>query len=246
MIKNEYVDYLSGASFEPRKSFTFELDGGSLYREDLIVKIVNGASVLHVGFCDHLAHLDEKMENDTWTHAIIGRAASKIYGVDINNDAVEHLRSKGISDIYCCDITNSLPSELESIIRFDYLILGEVLEHIPNPQKFLADIKKVLGSRIGKIIITCPNAFSFSNCLFSMFGIERINTDHRFWFSPFTLSKIATDAGYFVEKVSTTQLCRPASALGILSNLLVRAIPGKRDTLVLICNANAPTKSENV
>lgn len=78
---------------------------------------------------------------------------------------------------------------------WDYLLLLDVLEHIPNPIFFLENVKQRLSKNSSKIIITVPNAFSIGNFFLTFLSKECINTDHYFWFTPFTLAKVCVEAG---------------------------------------------------
>ncbi|GHV66149.1 hypothetical protein AGMMS49928_00120 [Spirochaetia bacterium] len=51
-----------------------------------------------------------------------------------------------------------MPKELENE-KFDYAILGEVVEHVNDPVFFLKNIKENLKDGVEKIIITVPYAF---------------------------------------------------------------------------------------
>jgi hypothetical protein len=83
--------------------------------------------------------------------------------------------------------------------KWDYIVAGEVLEHIDDPVMFLKAIREKYGACTERIIITVPNALSYTNFRFALRNIEMINSDHRFWFTPFTLLKVATQAGIVVE-----------------------------------------------
>jgi len=48
---------------------------------------------------------------------------------------------------------------------------------------------------------------------------EVINSDHRFWFTPYTITKILVSAGYSPENISYSNLCRLNT-----SELVVRKI----------------------
>ena len=51
-----------------------------------------------------------------------------------------------------------------------------------------------------KLIITVPNAFSLENLFFTLSKKECINSDHRYWFSPYTIAKICTLAEIEIEE----------------------------------------------
>jgi hypothetical protein len=49
--------------------------------------------------------------------------------------------------------------------------------------------------------LTAPNPWNRTSKKFLKKNIEIINTDHKYWFTPYTLSKILYEAGYKVEEI---------------------------------------------
>jgi 2-polyprenyl-3-methyl-5-hydroxy-6-metoxy-1,4-benzoquinol methylase len=134
-------------------------------------------------------------------------ACERCVGIDINEEAVNFVRDElQFEDVYMCDI---LKDDITAIIgddRFDYLILGEVLEHTDDPVNFLATLAAKTSGRVGRYLITVPNAFSFANLQSTWKSREYINSDHRYWFTPYTLAKVTARAGLEVEELG---LCGP-------------------------------------
>ena len=62
-------------------------------------------------------------------------------------------------------------------------------------------IKTNYGDCFDNIIITVPNAFWLQNLRFAFRTREGINTDHRHWFSPFTLLKHLRTAGFMATDI---------------------------------------------
>ncbi|MCK4533155.1 methyltransferase domain-containing protein [bacterium] len=76
---------------------------------------------------------------------------SKLYGIDISKKAIEECEKKGIS----AKQGNICDRELiKSLKKFDYLILADVIEHIPNPEEILIALKDKFNKGI---IISLPN-----------------------------------------------------------------------------------------
>ena len=116
-------------------------------------------------------------------------------GVDINKDAIEYVNSNSFakSPVYFADITDKGSFSAVPQNKFDYVLLGEIVEHVDNPGDFLSRMKTVVNAE--KCIITVPNAFSFLRKKKYSKGIEGINSDHRYWFSPYTIAKVMQKAG---------------------------------------------------
>ena len=116
---------------------------------------------------------------------------------------------------------------------WDLVIIGEVLEHIDNPVHYLRSIREKYKEFAKQLVITVPNAFSLKNMLCSFKGIELINTDHRYWFSPYTLAKVGARAGFTVDYFS---LCQYYNGEVWWKKNLVSRFPMLRDNLVMTLN----------
>ena len=97
----------------------------------------------------------------------------KVFGVDPDKN-VEIISNKLSLNVYI----GSIHENLFSNIKFDLIILNQVLEHIPNPNKLLKEISNKL-SQNGQIIISTPNVGSFYR---KLFGTSWIN-----WHIPYHL-----------------------------------------------------------
>jgi len=163
-------------------------------RITFLENVVEGKKIIHVGFCDHIPLLEKKISNNTWVHARLVNKSKKCIGVDTDKSAVNIIREKyNIDNIFAVDIINEMFDEI-STDQWDYILLGEILEHVDNPVDFLNQIKKRYGKYIREIIITVPNALRYENYTYGLKNIEFINSDHRYWFTPYTISKVMFQA----------------------------------------------------
>ncbi len=90
-------------------------------------------------------------------------------GIDISREAVERTQKRGIEAIEA-DI---MKFKLENLGKFDYIIMSEIIEHLPNPERILLDLKKIAK----KIIITTPNvAFILFRLRLFFFGNFPVTT----------------------------------------------------------------------
>lgn len=87
---------------------------------------------------------------------------TKFSGVDVYAQ-----RPKGFS-YTAADITTRLPYRTG---QFDCVVIGEVIEHVPNTDHVLREINRVL-KRGGTLLITTPNLVSWFNRLLVPFGIQ--------------------------------------------------------------------------
>ncbi|MEX0741590.1 MAG: hypothetical protein WD079_02255, partial [Phycisphaeraceae bacterium] len=69
-------------------------------------------------------------------------------------------------------------------------------------------------------------------------GCELINTDHRYWFTPYTLGKVAVEAGLMPREV---RMCRNGivKRRSIMKNRLMRRRPLNRGGILLIADLGA-------
>lgn len=159
------------------------------------------ASLIDVGCAGHLRNIDNQIKSGTWLHGELDSLVNINYGIDINERACIHLRENyGRSDIIAGDITKDI-KRIKEFIRggTDYILLADVIEHLENPIEFLRIIG--INGYAKKIVITVPNAFHFVNLWFAVKNSEVINSDHKFWFTPFTLMKCCKEAGIIIEEI---------------------------------------------
>lgn len=203
MVHEQLFPFLDGEKFHNGLVLNTPDKPGAKQLEALTV-LLQGKSVIHVGCADHLSFIDQKRMAGTWMHDNLLKFTRRCLGVDINEQAVAYLTGKlGYKDIILHDLTSpSLPEEICSQ-KWDYLFMGDVLEHIDNPVEFLAKIHGLYKDRVGEIVVSVPNAFSFQNAYFILRCQECINTDHRYWFSVFTLAKVMVRAGFRPKMYAT-------------------------------------------
>ena len=83
--------------------------------------------------------------------------ASEVVGIEFDKKMAKEA-SKHNSKIFCGDLNNNefLESFLNFNYTFDYILFGDILEHLLEPQKVLTVLKTLLN-KYGKIIISLPN-----------------------------------------------------------------------------------------
>lgn len=182
--------FLSGREFSSGHRFQI----GRARREgrnDLITRLARGRRVLHVGCADHAPLIEEKRKQGTYLHDALTQVAEHVVGLDTNEAALEDMRRLGLTGLYH-------PSYLPSDLAFDLIVAADVIEHVGDVDSFL----RSLHVHDCEILVTTPNALRMANRL--SWRSELVNTDHRYWFSPYTLSKAIREAGYEVTNVSYT------------------------------------------
>ncbi|WP_448516113.1 glycosyltransferase [Pseudothermotoga sp.] len=221
------MPYLSGEKF----SSSFEISLWNmpyLDRISFLEKKCRGKNVAHIGFADHKDLIMKKLQNNVWLHKRLLEVCNVCYGIDIDCQAVEFVRNTlGISNVYCLDLINEdLPYEV-SKNHFDYVLLPEVIEHLDDPVLFLKEIRRKFIDIAERIIVTVPNAFRLLNFHLAMKNSEGINTDHRYWFTPYTILKLIVRAGFEPEELFMADLYPSGSDLP-------SKIPILREDIILI------------
>lgn len=83
--------------------------------------------------------------------------ASEVLGVDVSAEAIQHAQNnfggEGVS--FRCAAAEDLPHLLAGQ-GFDLIVSLETIEHLQDPERFLADLRQALNPG-GCIIISCPN-----------------------------------------------------------------------------------------
>ena len=230
------LDFSSGLSLDIAKKENHILD-----RICILEKLSKDKKIIHLGCCDHIPLIQKKIENNIWLHSRLCNSSKRCVGIDINEDGINYLKNYlGYEDVLCGNIIE----EEFNIIKeehWDYMIIGEILEHVDNPCLFLSGIQKKYHGVVDKLVITVPNALSYQNMKHTFSNKEYINTDHRYWFTPYTLGKIVTLAGMKVEKFF---FCVPfprsngvfyyINPKSILFDFIYKHYPSTRETLLMV------------
>jgi len=241
---NEQINkYLEGNSFS--SGLIVDIDTYGDYNTDrfsILEKLSQGKNIVHLGCVDHLQIINSKIERNLWLHSRLCNKAKRCLGVDINQEGVNYVKNTlGYKDVICLDILMEERNMIQNN-KWNYMVMGEILEHVDNPCLFLKAIKEKYEGCIERLIITVPNAFSWQNVKYSFLDRECINSDHRYWFTPYTLAKILSQAGIEVEEF---WLCNPSDSYhkgiskivhirSFMRKILLGRYPLMRQTLVMV------------
>jgi hypothetical protein len=218
--------HLDGSTFSNAHRFDLRNTGRAPRRVERLVDLCRNKKVLHVGCCDHLDLIRGKVAQGVYLHQNLCAVASRCVGMDISEPGVTLLHELGFPEVYT---PNHVPQD-----DYDICLLADVIEHVGDVVSFL---KSMQPYRFKTLVVATPNAFRLRNFLSSG---ELINTDHRYWFTPYTLCKVLTDAGYTPQQV---ELCHSdyVSRKGALAARVLDFLPKYRDTLIVSADlARAP------
>lgn len=127
---------------------------------------------------------------------------SCLYGVEINRRAAEiadHIAKVRVDNIENCDL------EFDDV-RFDYIILGDVLEHLHEPEKVLNYCNCLLKNE-GKIVASIPNLMHYTvmhnliNGDFTYKDTGLLDKTHIHMFTFNEIMRMFVATGYQVETV---------------------------------------------
>ncbi len=195
------LDYLKGRKFSNSLNVTIDYNQPIPDRIRFLAELSKGKRILHLGCLDHLPLIDAKVAKRQWLHKELTEAASQCLGIDINREAMDYVKEKyGLDNVLLRDITGPVIPEI-SDKTWDFAILGELLEHIDNPVSYLREIRQKYQHAIEKIILTVPNVLTEQSFAAARRSSELINSDHRYWFSPYTIAKVMLQAGMELDEI---------------------------------------------
>jgi len=193
-IDRKIKEFINGQKFSNGEKFVNNENYAETSRTEILKDICKGKDIIHLGCLDHVELIEEKRKKNIWLHQILLDSAKSCIGIDINEAGILYVKNQlKIKDIYYADIVKEPMKEITTK-KWDYIILGEILEHTDNPVFFLNRIKELYHNNIDKIIITVPNVLSYATFNYLKGNTEFINTDHRYWFTGYTLLKVVNQA----------------------------------------------------
>ena len=236
-LKADVIPYLNGEKFSNglMVEFDFESEDGAVRsRIDWLELLCTNKKIIHVGCVDHNSQqIQHKLKRNKWVHARLSECASRCLGIDNNESGISYLKNEmGYHDVECVDLIKD-ESRLIGQSSWDYLLLGEVLEHIDDPVQFLRCLRKKYATHVNELLITVPNAFGRDIIRRVKQNKEPINTDHRYWFTPYTLAKVVWAAGLSIRYF---RLCQNGvvKRRSWLKNLRLKTQPLTRNNIILV------------
>jgi 2-polyprenyl-3-methyl-5-hydroxy-6-metoxy-1,4-benzoquinol methylase len=183
----------------------FKLPRKLVDRENYLLSYCRDKRVLHLGCADFASEGDweRKLQSGQWLHKRIAETAQLVVGVDNSERAVAILRERyGYKDIVC-----GSAEQLDALNphRFDVILAGELLEHLPSPGSLLSAAARGM-SPDASLIVTTTNAFCVRRMLRVACGSESIHVDHVAYYSHRTLARLAQLCGLRVVDQASYQL----------------------------------------
>lgn len=162
------------------------------YDLDFLRDFVRDQSVLDIGV---VAHTLERTFSPQWKHEVIRRHANTLVGIDILEEPVENLSSRGY-DVRLVDATGNADLGM----RFSRVVIGDVIEHVDDPVALLKFARRHLTPD-GQILCSTPNPFFLGHVIAGFRSKWFIpNADHVRWISPTMAVELGGRAGLSLFK----------------------------------------------
>ncbi len=123
---------------------------------------------------------------------------ARVLGIDLDEEAIRHAKER-ISEVFCGDVEKTLmPFNVSEGI--DCIAYGDVLEHLVDPWRVLAEHAKFLSPH-GTVLVCMPNVEHWSfvaRLLTGKFDYDEMglfDKTHLRWFTPRMMGRALTGAG---------------------------------------------------
>lgn len=163
-------------------------------RQAFVIEHSRGKNVLHLG-CVDAGLMEDRQQRGLWLHDRVCKVAKSVWGVDVDEEGLQLMRSQGYPNLYNADIEHldRIPDLLYQ--DFDLILLTEVMEHLNNPGRFLVNLKPLFKSTT-EMLVTVPNATSLLNLIENLNARELVHPDHNYWYSLHTIRSLFEKHGY--------------------------------------------------
>jgi SAM-dependent methyltransferase len=126
-----------------------------------------------------------------------------VVGVELNRACAEYARNTFKIEVYSDVVEKAgFPNH-----RFDVVTLFDVLEHVPDMETFLVEVRRILKPG-GLLVVQSPNLHSLMASLTKGDWVWLSPPDHIFHFTPSSLSRLLESNGFAVRKLRTWEPAR--------------------------------------
>jgi 2-polyprenyl-3-methyl-5-hydroxy-6-metoxy-1,4-benzoquinol methylase len=165
--------------------------------------------------------------------ALKARQKCRVVGIEIDPRAAA-VAKKRIDDVYCGDAR-----EIVALIRekFDWIIGGDIVEHLDEPWSFLADLRKVCAPG-GHLLLSIPNvanAAVVSDLIRGRFDYVYMGltcVGHLRFFTKRTIEEMLSIAGWTVAEIAPQETVITRGREELLAALATARIPHSKEDLI--------------
>jgi SAM-dependent methyltransferase len=165
--------------------------------------------------------------------ALKARQKCRVVGIEIDPRAAAIAR-KRIDDVYCGDAREIIALMRE---QFDWIIGGDIVEHLDEPWSFLADLRRVSAPG-GKLLLSIPNLANASvvnDLLRGRFDYVYMGltcVGHLRFFTKRTIEEMLTIAGWSVVEIAPQPAIPTRGGDELLNALSSTRLPWSKDDLM--------------
>lgn len=145
---------------------------------ELLKRLTGGRKILEVG-CGHGFFLEEAR-----------RAKLDALGIDISGYAIEYARKNKLN----ARLVDLFDAHFKTD-SFDAVVAFQLIEHIPDPLRFMGEINRVTRSG-GAILLATPNQGGYLRKIMGRYWLSYKHQEHLFFFSPATIKLLLEKAGF--------------------------------------------------
>jgi SAM-dependent methyltransferase len=167
-------------------------------RNEKILRLCAGKTVLHLGFVDE-GLLEDRLRERSWLHARLEQVTRKLVGVDISEEGVNRAKELGYEDCYVGDV-EKLSAVPFPRLDYDIVLVPDIIEHLANPGLFLAELYQIVTNSV-VVLITTPSALSIKTLFYPLVRTEVVHPDHNFYYSPTTLPTLLGKHGFEIGDI---------------------------------------------
>ncbi len=218
--------------------------------QHIINQLKSNTQILHVG-CTHAPNTVDRWNSQVLLHKQLCDQArmidSQVVGIDIDDEALQFLQKKMPDEVILKVDAHHLSAHFGPDRKFDLIIAGDVIEHLPNPGLFLQSCNDALAPG-GQLLITTINAFNITRFVKAFMSHEAVHSEHTAYYSYKTIDRLLamsnlniSDFGYYK--------CEPLSVEyslnRVISNLIenVVCLPFPQFSEGIIVAAHKPVET---
>jgi 2-polyprenyl-3-methyl-5-hydroxy-6-metoxy-1,4-benzoquinol methylase len=165
--------------------------------------------------------------------ALKSRQKCRVVGIEIDPKAAAVAR-KRIDDVYCGDAR-----EIVALIKekFDWIIGGDIVEHLDEPWSFLCDLRKICAPG-GHLLLSIPNlsnAAVVNDLIRGRFDYVYMGltcVGHLRFFTKRTIEEMLSIAGWTVVEITPQETVATRGREELLAALAAARIPHSKEDLI--------------
>lgn len=141
---------------------------------------------------------------------LLSQRGCKVVGVEVNSQAAK-IAEKYCDQVIVADLDFLALVDILPPQEFDVAVFGDVLEHLRNPWKVLAETRQLLKPE-GYVVASIPNIahgairLALLQGRFDYVELGVLDNTHLRFFTYKTVQELFVDSGYFIEAVERTKI----------------------------------------